>query len=193
MQKICSKHKIFKNMQCPRSMSPLHLCAKICEKKYARYVSMKLICKICSTHIAELACLWHHEQFFTQPPLGDGGRGPSTFCQHSKGRLQHDVTNQLGLYCSSVQECLGIVKIIQCPSHFSFLLQVYWFLFLWVQVTATKGHSQCSDKKSLLVACIEIFKRIIRPENSLKLILFVIIFWYKWAPGEFGRKFGQVW
>ena len=39
-------HKICKNMQWPRGMSPVHLYAFICTK-YARYVRMKVICKIC--------------------------------------------------------------------------------------------------------------------------------------------------
>ena len=38
--------KICKNMQWCRAMSPVHLYAFICTK-YARYVSMKVMCKIC--------------------------------------------------------------------------------------------------------------------------------------------------
>ena len=49
---ICklNMHKYAKNMQRPQGLSPVHLYAqnmhKICTK-YARYVSIKVICKIC--------------------------------------------------------------------------------------------------------------------------------------------------
>ena len=37
---------------CPMSLPQLHIYAKIC-KKYAKYVSMKFICIICTPHFAD--------------------------------------------------------------------------------------------------------------------------------------------
>ena len=37
---------------CPMSLPQLHIYAKIC-KKYAKYVSMKFICIICTSHFAD--------------------------------------------------------------------------------------------------------------------------------------------